>query len=176
MNYIFRNSWWNKRKRPKIKIWLTLFDLIVEIAGFVAVLAMWILLLTTYSTLPDLIPIHFNGIGEVNHFGEKNSIFMLPVIATVLYAVITILSRFPHILNYPVKITENNASFQYRNMLRMIRIVKLMIVLIFGYLLLHTILNTGENTQGLGIWFMPVSLAIVFIPVIYFMVKSFMYR
>ena len=175
-HFIFRNSWWSKRERPKIKVGLTLFDLIIEIAGIVAVLAIWISVSITYSGLSDIIPLHYNGLGQVDRFGEKSSIFILPVLATVLFVGMTILSRFPHVSNYLVRITENNAFFQYRNMARMVRCLMLAIVLVFGYLVFHTILNTGENAGGIGIWFLPVTLVIIFIPVIYFMVKSFIYR
>ena len=177
-HFIFRNSWWAIRKRPKIKIGITLFDLIIEIAGLVALLTLWIVLMVNYSGLPDAIPLHFNGAGQVDHFGGKNSIFILPVIATVLFAGMTILSRFPHVINYPVRITEKNAFLQYRNMARMVRCLTLTIILFFGSLVFHLILYSGENAegQGLGIWFIPVSLAIIIIPVIYFMVKSFIYR
>ena len=176
IRFIFRNSWWVKRERPKIRIGFSLFDFIIGIAGFAAVVAMWITLLVTYFRLPDVIPIHYNGVGEADHFGSKSNIIILPVIATVLFAAMIIFSRFPHLMNYPVKITENNASFQYGNMARMIRCLSLALVLIFEYIFLHTVMNTGENTGGLGIWFTPVFLAIIVIPVIYFMVRSFIYR
>jgi len=173
IQFIFRNTWWVKRKRPKIKIWLTVFDLVIEIAGLVAVLAMWILVIATYSGLPDVIPTHYNGLGQADHFSGKSGIWMLPVIATAVYAGMTILNMFPRVFNYPVKITEDNAFFQYRNMARMVRCLKLVLVLIFGYFVLHTALNTNNDFD---IWFTPLLLAMIFIPVIYFMVKSFMYR
>ena len=155
---------------------MTIFDLIIEIAGLAAVLAIWISMALTYSGLPDSIPVHYNGLGQVDRFGEKNSIFILPVLATVLFAGMTLLSRFPRVLNYPVQITENNAFFQYRNMARMVRCLTLATVLIVGCMFLHSVLHTGENAGGIGIWFLPAVLAIVFIPIIYFMVRSFMYR
>jgi len=173
IHYIFRNSWRAIRKRPKIKTGLTIFDLIVEIAGLVALLAMWIVLMVTYSGLPDIIPIHYNGLGQADNFGGKSNILILSVIATVIFVVMTILGMFPRVFNYPVKITENNAFLQYRNASRMVRCLKLAIVLVFGYLVLHTALNTGDN---IGIWFMPVVLAIIFIPMIYYVAKSFIYR
>jgi hypothetical protein len=176
MNYMFRNAWWNIRKRPKVKIWLTVFDIIIEIAGFVALLAIWIFLAASYSKLPEVIPVHFNVLGQADEFSEKNSIFRLPVIVTVLFAGMTILSRFPHICNYPVRITENNVIWQYRNMTRMIRCLKFGLVLFFGALILQTIRYAAGDAEGLGSWFMLVSVAFIVIPVIYFMVKSFFYR
>ena len=175
-HFIFRNSWWSKRKRPRINIGITVFDLIIEIAGLVAVLAIWILLVVTYSRIPDTIPLHYNELGQIDRFGGKSSIFILPVLATALFVGMNILCRLPHLFNYPVKITENNAFFQYRNMARMVRCLTLAVILIFGYIFLHTVLNTGENADGLGIWFLPVTVAMIFIPAIYFMVKSYIYR
>jgi len=171
-SYIFRNSWWAIRKRPKTRPGFTVFDLIIEIVGIVAVLSLWILVMVSYSELPEIIPIHYNGLGQADNFGAKTKIFELPVIATVLYAGMTILSRFPRIFNYPVRITEKNASLQYRNMSRMIRCLRLSLVLVFG----HGVLQTVRNVENLGIWSMPFTLAVIFIPTIYFLVKSFMYR
>jgi len=175
-HFIFWNSWRAIRKRPKIKTGLTVFDLVVEIAGLIALLAMWIVLMVTYSGLPDVIPINFNHLGQVRSLGTKSSIFNLPVVATVVFAGMTILGRFPHVFNYPVKITDNNAFLQYRNMVRMVRCLKLAIVLILGYVVLYTVLYV----DGIGgVWFMPLTLVIALIPVIlviYFLVKSFIYR
>jgi len=176
MKYFFRNTWWNKRKRPKIKTAFTVFDLIIEIIGLVALLALWILLLVSYFDLPDVIPVHFDGLGQANAFGGKRSILFLPVIATVLYAVMTIVNWFPHVFNFPVVITEENAFFQYSNMSRMLRCLKLSLILIFGSIVFQTIRNAEGHTEGLGIWFLPFVLAITIIPILFFTVKSFIYR
>ena len=173
INYIFRNSFWTIKKRPKITVPYTLLDLIVEIAGLVAILFMWIVLIVTYSKLPDSIPMNYDISGQINKYGGKSNIIILVAITTVVFIGMTILSRFPRVFNYPVIITENNAFLQYRNMARMIRCLKLAIILVFGYFVIHTVFYTGEN---IGIFVMPLALAIVFIPTIYFIVKSFMYR
>jgi len=176
IDFIFRNSWWAIRKRPKIKIGLTLFDLIIEIAGFVAILAIWILLMVTYSGLPDVIPINLDHLGQVRSLEAKSSIFKMPIIATASFVVLTILSRFPRVFNYPVKITENNAFFQYSNMAKMIRCLNLAIVLIFGFTVFYTVLYVDGSG---GVWFMPLMLVIglsPLIPVIYFWTRSFKYR
>jgi len=153
-----------------------MFDIIIEIAGLVAVLATWILLIAVYTRLPDVIPVHYNGLGQADAFGKKSEIFTLPVIATIVFAGMTVLSRFPHVFNYPVIITENNVSFQYGNMARMLRCLKLSLVLVFGSLVLQTVRNAEGNAEGLGVWFLPFVLAILIIPVLFFMIKSYMYR
>ena len=176
IKFLFRNSFWAIRKRPKISIPYTYFDLIVEIAGLAAILSMWIVFIVTYSGLPDLIPTNYNFSGQAYNFGDKSFIIKFPVIATVLFVGMTILSRFPRIFNYPVVITENNAFFQYSNMARMVRCVNLSIVLVFLFVVLQPVLYTSEN---IGIWctFLLLAIALItLILVIYFMVKSFKYR
>ena len=176
INYILRNSWWSIKKRPKSKAFFTLFDLIIEIAGLVAILFLWIVLIVTYSGLPDLIPVNYDFSGQAYKFGNKSSLLELAVVATVLFVGITILSRFPRIFNYMVTITEVNAFFQYGNMARMVRCLNLSIVLVFVCVILYTVFYTGENN---GIWFTFLLLAMSLIPlilVIYFLVKSFKYR
>jgi hypothetical protein len=55
----------------------------------------------------------------------------------------------------------------------MIRYLKLIIVVIFGLIAFKTIQNGNEEAKGIGIWFLPLTLGLIFIPMIYFVIKSF---
>ena len=160
-------------ERPKLKLELTKFDKIHEILGWTLILAIWVLTISNYSNLPDTIPIHYNGAGQADGFGGKGNILTLPLIATVLFIGLTILNKFPHVFNYPTNITADNALRQYTNATRMIRYLKLIIVVIFGLIAFKTIQNANGQADGLGIWFLPMTLGLIFIPLIYFVVKSF---
>lgn len=159
-------------KRPKIKLELTTSDRAVEILGWMAILAIWILTITNYTTLPDTIPIHYNGAGQADGFGGKGNILTLPLIATALFIGLTILNRFPHVFNYPTPITEDNSLRQYTLATRMIRYLKLIVVVIFGLIVLQTIRNVNGQISGLGVWFLPLILGLIFIPLAYFVIKS----
>lgn len=137
-------------ERPKIKLELTPTDKIFEILGWTSVLAIWVLTITNYTNLPDTIPVHYNMAGQVDGFGDKVNILTLPLIATVLFVSLTILNKFPHILNYPASITADNALRQYTNATRLIRYLKFIIVVIFGLISLQTIRNVSEQTNGPG--------------------------
>jgi len=160
-------------KRPKLKLELTTFDKTLEILGWTSILAIWVLTITNYTNLPDTIPIHYNGAGQADGFGGKATILTLPLIATVLFVGMTILNKFPHIFNYPTNITQDNALRQYTNATRMIRYLKFIIVIIFGLIAFKTIQNANGQADGLGIWFLPLTLGLIFIPLTYFVVKSF---
>lgn len=159
-------------KRPKIKLQLNKTDKTLEIIGWLAVLGIWVLTLLNYFDLPDTIPTHYNASGEADAFGNKSNILTLPIISTLLFIGLTFLNKNPHLFNYASEITAKNALHQYKNASRMIRLLKLAIVLIFGLIAFKTIENANGNATGLGIWFLPFTLAIIFIPIFYFLINS----
>ncbi len=161
------------KERPKIKLELTITDKTLELLGWLSILAIWGLTITYYTNLPDTIPTHYNVAGKVDGFGGKATILILPLIATILFVGMTILNSFPHLFNYPTKITKENVLRQYTNATRMIRRLKLTIVIIFGLILFKTIQNASEPSDGLGTWFLPLAMGLIFIPLTYFLIKSF---
>jgi uncharacterized membrane protein len=159
-------------ERPKLKIQLSLMDQALELLGWGVLLALWIWTGTSYSSLPDSIPTHFNAAGEADGFGRKASIVGLPVIATLLYIGLTLLNRYPHIFNFPTPVTQDNALRQYTNATRMIRYLKLILVVVFGGISFQTIQQANGTGEGLGLWFLPLTLVLIFMPLVYFVVKS----
>ena len=159
-------------KRPRIKLQLNQTDKILEIVGWISVVGIWALPLINYSILPEIIPIHFNGAGKANGFGNKTHIFILPIISTLLFIGLTILNKHPHIFNYPSQITKENAVHQYTNATRMMRVLKLVIVLLFGLIIFKTIENVNGNADGLGTWFLPFTIGLFISLTIYFLIIS----
>ncbi len=160
-------------ERPKIKLEHTKADKAFEIIGWVLVISVWGFTVKNYADLPDTIPTHYNIAGEADGFNGKVTILTLPLLATALFVGLTFLNKFPHIFNYPTNITQHNALRQYTNATRMIRYLKLVIVVIFGLIAFKTIQNGNGEANGLGIWFLPLTLGLIFIPLIYFVIQSF---
>jgi len=160
-------------ERPKLKIQLSPMDQVLELLGWGVLLALWVWTGTSYSSLPDTIPTHFNAAGEADGFGRKASIVGLPLIATLLYIGLTLLNRVPHIFNFPTPVTPDNALRQYTNATRMIRYLKLILVLVFAGISFQTIQQANGTGEGLGLWFLPLTLVLIFMPLLYFVVKSF---
>lgn len=151
--------------RPQINLSLSSFDKWIEVLGWLALLAIWILSIYQYFFLPDEIPIHFNLSGEPDNYGSKGFILSLPVIASLLFLGLTALNNYPHLFNYPSEITQENAEVQYRLATRLIRILKFSIVLIFLLLAVKVSLITNSDFVLLGPFLMPVILGLVFIPI-----------
>jgi len=155
-------------KRPRIKLKHTTTDKAIEVIACFSLLVVWGLIVINYNNLPDIIPIHFNGSGEADRFEGKKNIWNLPIVASVFYVVLSLLNRFPHVFNYPTKITKENVLRQYTNATRLIRSIKLIFIVLFGLIEFKTIQIAKGQAEGLGTWFFPFVLATVFIPILYF--------
>jgi uncharacterized membrane protein len=160
-------------ERPKLKVIASASDHLFDILGWLALIATWCLTIFNYKGLPEIIPTHFNGSGQIDGQGAKWLILTLPMVATILYIGMTVLSKFPQAFNYPTKITKENALNQYTSATRLIRYLKLIIVVIFGFITFQTIRVAQGEKESLGIWFLPVMIGLINIPLIYFVIKSF---
>jgi len=159
--------------RPAPEIQTSGFDKMIELAGWVCLILLWIITVLSYASLPEIIPTHFNASGQADDEGSKMVLFFLPVIGTLIFVAMTVLNYYPHIFNYPVAITTDNAQKQYSNATRMIKVLKLSIAVTFTLLVL-LIATAGSSGNGsLGIWFLPVVLALVFVPIAFFLYKAY---
>lgn len=75
------------------------------------ILILWIYTLLKYSKLPKIIPIHFGFDGKPDNFGSKYFIFLLPILALLLYFFLGY--NVIEINNYPVEITKENKEAQF---------------------------------------------------------------
>lgn len=157
---------------PKIKPELSRLDRLLERAGEILLVAFWVLAFYIFIQLPATIPIHYNARGVADGYGSKAVYFILPVMATVLYFTLTALNKYPHIFNYMVKITAENAAVQYGIATRMLRLLKLALLIVFSLILLFIYLTAKGIDNNLGIWLMPIISALTLIPVVIGAIQS----
>jgi len=162
--------------RPRIKLELSTGDRFIEAISWAFLAILWILTLTFYDKLPDIIPTHFDALGQPNDHGSKLVIMFLPVIGTLVFLGLTVLNMYPHVFNLPVKITESNAYRQYTNATRMIRVLKISITLVFSLGVVMIIKAANESTVGSNIWFIPIVLGLFILPLIYYFTKAIKMR
>ncbi|MBC7912505.1 MAG: DUF1648 domain-containing protein [Pyrinomonadaceae bacterium] len=127
------------KNRPILKIPLTPTDKIIE--GITLLILFFILSYTYYSytSLPEIIPVHFNYEGRIDTHGHKSSIWGLPICSILLYLFMTIINRYPQFFNYPEEITDENAEDQYTMGTKIVRYLKLSVVVIFGILVFYIV-------------------------------------
>jgi uncharacterized membrane protein len=142
--------------RPIIKIKKTPLDWCIETVALLVVVAHWLVVLLCYFKLPETIPIHYNGAGEIDGWGSKAILWLLPVISSIMYIGITFVQKIPHLFNYAnIEITEKNAEKLYRIAVRMVSILKILVILLFALItveVLQDALNTFWFMQFWMIW------------------------
>jgi hypothetical protein len=161
-----------KPKRVKLEIPRSRIEICCEVVAAVAVAFVIIYLSATWATLPDRVPTHFNFAGTPDQWGSKYSLLLLSGITFVLYAGLSILSRYPHIYNYPFAITDENRQRQYLLARQMMTALKAELILVFVFITWQTINVARGNAADLTNWFMPVFLVAVFGTIIIYFVKA----
>lgn len=161
-----------KAKRPVIDLPITSIELILEFIGIGAIFTTFVLLSKYWPVLPEIVPTHFGISGEPDGWGGKASLFLLPVTGTFLYVCMWFLSKYPHIYNYPVTITEDNAPGQYLMGRKIINWMRTFVVVLFGCLEWISIQTALGNSPGPGPWFIAVVVLFSFVPPIYYIIKA----
>lgn len=103
---------------------------IVDIASFCTFLATVVLVVSRYASLPAEIPIHFGPSGRPDGWGSRDTIFLLPVLAAMLQAMLTAAPFFPHHMHLLGPRTPENLSAA----IAMLRILKWEAMTLFFFL------------------------------------------
>ena len=162
----------NSKNKPKIKLIRTPLDWIFELLAFLFLLIQIVIPIVYYNQLHETVPTHFNGVGQADGFGSRSTLWILPITSLFMYLLMTVVESFPHIYNYPVEITPENATVQYRIATRLIRILKTVILMIFSFITYQTIKTATGAASGLGKAFLPVFLLLTFGVIIVYFIHS----
>jgi apolipoprotein N-acyltransferase len=123
-------------ERPRLKIKLEPFDKIIETIGIFSVAFMISLpFIYTYSS---------------NETNINWSLWILPLIGLTIYVGIAFLKKYPHLFNYPNRITHENAQFQYKTAIRLLRILNTLSGFMFAamtYAMTPDDLDLGKITK-----------------------------
>lgn len=118
----------------------------------VAVLLLgWGIALRNYPRLPTAIPLHFDVYGVADNWGKRWTIFLLPVINTIIFAVEY--GLFKYALATKLMPTAIELPIQ---------LLLLEVNLIFAFLTWRISQVALKRGRGLGLWFLPVALLVVF--------------
>ncbi|GAO44151.1 DUF1648 domain-containing protein [Flavihumibacter petaseus] len=103
-------------------------------ATVVALLIVWILPLVAWQQLPEIIPTHFNGSGEIDGRGGKATIFILPVIGTGTIALLYAVRKFPALRKRPFTLTPGLAEKMYGGDSILLDIIALLCAAMFAFI------------------------------------------
>lgn len=151
-------------QRPKIRIPKTKSEWVWDVIGYTCYIGSIVFLLTIWNRLPDQVPAHFNLAGEVDRWGSKWELIILPIIGGITLIIMQFLEKHPEVHNYPSRLNESNAPQFYLLSRKMFNQVKNMCSLIFTAIILESVTIALKWGKGFGVWFLPVLIIAVFIP------------
>ena len=151
-------------ERPVFSVPKKTLDWIFEIIAFSCLVWIWIYCFISYSTLPDVIPVHYNELGFPNGYGSKDTIWLIPGIVTIVVVALFFLNKYPHLFNYAVNITEQNALKQYQLSTRLLRIISMNVACLFNYIVYKEVEGATTGYSRLDWWFIPLLIASIVIP------------
>ena len=158
--------------KPKINPPFKSTDILFEGIAAIAVIYIIVQVIIEYPGLENEIVTHFDKAGKPDAWGNKTSFLILPIVVISLYAGLTFLNRYPHLFNYPVEITQENAHRQYQLAKSLIIFLKAGMLFIFGYIQYQTFSIAEGNSQGLGSFFIIAVMVVTFVPIIFYFACS----
>ncbi len=145
--------------------------MLLELAAAILLVVLWGQTVWAYSVLPESIPVHFNFKGEVDRYGSKTNLFILSIIATIIYLGLTFIPAKLAQFNFPNSTDKENRSAQINFARSIFMYLKIVILVIFLILSLFTCLVSLKMVKGLGLWFY-LLLMILFVPTIVIVIKA----
>ena len=161
--------------KPKLKIPKSPLQKALDILASIAFAAGIVHLMAVWGQLPDQVPAHYNGAGEIDRWGSKWELILLPTIAAFLAVFMAFLEKHPEWHNY-MNLNEGNIEFQYKNSILLLNVMKNECVLLFVYLNYQTVQVALGQAESLGILFLPIFLAVFFGSMIFFIVRSIKHK
>ena len=144
----------------------TLDHIIISVVLFLLIYT-WCIISIAYSNLPETIAVHFDGAGNPDGYGSKNSIWLAPSFFTILCLGLIIIAKYPEQLSSSKKkISEKEKKINAKKGLYGSLLCSSILILIT-----HSMIKTSINKDdNLMFWIIPsiFGLIILFIASIYY--------
>ena len=114
------------------------------------------------NPLPGRIATHFNAAGQADGWGTPAMLWMLPVVATVIYGLMGLVARHPGAFNFPMRIAPGSRPRLEALALNMIAWLKAEVVCLFVWIQYQTIHLARRGEGALPAFVLPLVLVGVF--------------
>ncbi len=150
----------NNNYRPILKLRKTKSEWMWDVIGGALFIGTIAFIVFSWNSIPDKVPGHYNALGEVDRWGSKYELLVLPIVGFILWGLMNTLEKFPHVHNYPERLNEMNVEAFYLNSRKLLNSMKNVCLLTFAYLMFQTIRVALGDIESLGLWFLPVMLIV----------------
>src|SRR5262245_56470698 len=126
---------------------------LIDSLAIVVLIMGWWVAISVYPRLPEKVPVHFGLTGEADRWGGRWTIFMIPLISTVIFA----LDYWLFVYMSPV--SPKPIPPQMRTPLHLLL---LELSVIFTFITWRMSEVAFGRARGIGGWFLPVTLLAIF--------------
>lgn len=148
-------------KRPILNIEKDNNDKKIELLTLIILILTFIVSIIFYFNVDSEIPIHFNFIGDVDSYGDKIFLLVLPLISLFIFLPLNWLKNKPHLFNYTKKITEENYKYEYIKAFKLVSWVLLITVSMFFVAVIEVITEFFNYNESINIPFIILILLIL---------------
>lgn len=111
--------------------------------------------------LPEMVPMHFNFLGEVDSYSSRWVILVLPLMGLAMYGFFRLIDRAPETFNYPFPIDDSNRVPMYALGRHLLVSINLFIQVAFLLLHLQILRIALGHAERLSVVTIPVGLGIL---------------
>jgi len=126
-----------------------------------------------YSRLPERIATHFNSAGMANGFGARSTLWLLVGIAVLLYATLSVIHFVPRVVNLKRPLAPERERAVLAESVAMVGWIKAEMCWMFAYICLAMVRNGMGMQEGIGRWFLPATLVVVFGTCAFYLARIF---
>lgn len=152
--------------RPIINIPKTKSERILDTLGYSAYFGSISFLVIIWRWLPNEIPAKFNGLGEIDRWGSKWELLLLPILGSFILLIFQMIEKYPTVHMYPKRFNKSNAKQFYLASRKLCNQSKNMISLTFALIIFYSISIALGWIQGLGIFFIVIIVIGLGIPIL----------
>lgn len=149
----------------------TRYHKIMQVFTLILLIAVYLFLAVYWKQIPDRIPAHFNGQGEIDRWGGKSEILICPAMLFFLYLGMRWVQRKPQLWNTGITVTPANSIYVHRYLKDFLVTINFVVVLIFGVITVYQAL--GIALPGL---FLPLLVVAMTAPIVYVLIQLYRVR
>jgi len=152
--------------RPKLTIPKTVSERIWDIIGYVSYIGAILFLIFLWGDLPSEVPAHYNAAGDVDRWGSKWELVILPGIGLFLLLFLNLFEKYPEWHNYPKRFNASNAAQFYLVSRQLINQLKNLSLIMFAVILYQSIAIALGWSEELGTMLISLLVGSLLIPII----------
>lgn len=142
------------------------YDVLVNVIGIGSLAGTTVWLLAVWKQIAARIPVHYDLMGKVDRMAGKGSLWLLVVVGWIMFFALSVVECFPQIWNTGVQVTPKNQEQVYRTLKNMLGTLKLIIAVLFSYLISQSAFGGHLPPQ-----FLPVFLVVTFGSLAFFLLR-----